>query len=990
MKFHRAITSFTSAVVAISTLRCGAPAAAQPFDNPCPAEDPVYNPDVDQPIQVFYLAPPPWGLSYITWETCTMATPFATLDQARAQVRRYTSSHTARPVLVRIAGGLYPVTNPVVFTSEDSGWAGLSIQYVAWNPGGLMGNSSDDVLFSGGVELTTWTPTCVNNGVAVRRYTVPTEITDVRDVWVNNRRMIRARFPSSADCTNAYFDPYTSPCPNLGWLLVKNVQAVILNVNDPDHTEYQRVSVHTADGVTPIPVPTDWSHVEVVATRKWFTAQQRVHGNFANSDPRVAILDFGPISHWDTGHLWDPIQDLGALGAFNWNDWHQPDPNDRYVRAYLEMSGEDNVCNPGQDCRYVPGDGSIPTQAYLTNDLAFLDADKEWYFDPANHWLYIKIPGDTTTCSTPGACNVSVVVPRVTVPQLLVLKQAQHLLFRGLDWAYTYQPMPTMTDHVTPGYVTSGNGRSWTDATNPYENILASGAITMLGAQDCKVVRCRIGHSGCSGVVVTTDTSIPVVNEPPPESTAAAPAPDPEAPAPAPAPSPVIYAVESNNCWVQACEIFDLGGHGVYVGDEFGELDSDWRSPATSSASTHDPSNGNCVLACQIQTLGTSFRDADGICLAHVRDSQVLDNEVARCKYSGINIGSVGEHSIFPVPPPCGTHNTAYYSQNTEGTRIVRNHIHNVMQILTDGGGIYTVGSHLPSSVSGATAQIDSNYIHDIYLDPLLNRFTAPSGASRLISGPKAMYFDLGTDGWHILRNYVANAAQLFEFDAGTPRWVAYSTACEHTPPLSEDGPALLSLPNVADPAHWCDPAQWQWAWAAWPTAWAQYCDEGSPAYQYHFPGQVWHTGSPNYWLNPPQPLYGACCLGNNNCLSITEADCIQRVGPGHWFAGQSCAGLNCAQTGAGIGPFDKYEVCYGHYGYVDGVPSGMVTLTGGTGYANRLISDPNDPAIGPIVTYAGPYPEVTNWFFPDVVHQIHRSVICGTADSPEPDPSKP
>src|SRR5690606_34314517 len=95
-----------------------------------------------------------------TWETCTDATPFLTLEQARAEVRRYIDQlSVSEKILVSVAGGIYPMSQPVIFTADDSGfdedhmvhYAGTSL-YDPVNEEW----TDEDPLFTGGVPVTGW------------------------------------------------------------------------------------------------------------------------------------------------------------------------------------------------------------------------------------------------------------------------------------------------------------------------------------------------------------------------------------------------------------------------------------------------------------------------------------------------------------------------------------------------------------------------------------------------------------------------------------------------------------------------------------------------------------------------------------------------------------------------------------------------------------------------------------------------------------------
>src|SRR5262249_36048865 len=148
-----------------------------------------------------------------------------------------------------------------------------------------------------------------------------------------------------------------------------------------------------------------------------------------------------------------------------------------------------------------------------------------------------------------------------------------YLSFTGLSWAYTYEALPTMEDGHTPGYADIGSGQNWIDSSWPYWNNIIGAAVELSGAQRCTFTRCRIGHTGGSGVVI------------------------------GPYPDGAQY-VESDFCTLDTCEIFDIGGHGVYIGDERSRDDHSWA--LSGQAASKDPSYWDLVERCKIQNFAVS------------------------------------------------------------------------------------------------------------------------------------------------------------------------------------------------------------------------------------------------------------------------------------------------------------------------------------------------------------------------------------------------
>lgn len=772
-----------AAILAAALLTGGSSVLAQIPDDPVGPEGggPI------APLREFWVGS--WGNALQTWVNCTPTTPFLTLDQARLQVRQYRTDTNASPqsIIVHIAGGVYSLSSPVIFTAEDGGWPGLPIQYVAWNPGGIGGVNDDDALFSGGMQIQGWMPTILPNGTLAYVASVPAWITDIRDVWVNNQRMVRARFPNVPTCSISYSHPEVPPCPNGGYLVATRVEAFTDGVGG----HHQVITVRNPFGSIPIlGSAANWSHVEASATRLWVNPQQRVgSGTPVPGQPDQLVLEF-PVT--SLGILNDE-QDIGGLGCFYFRNWDVVNPQNNCKRSYLQVVGEEDVTNPTGNLPHR----DVPAQLFLTNDLAFLDADREWYFDQQNHQLFLKV------CTNPNTVGMSVTIP--VARQLLVLDRAASLTFDGLSFAFTHQPFPVMADGVTPGYASIQSGQVWWDGVDrPFWNNMVDSAIAMLGAQNSSMIRCRVAHAGGSGLIIGTYQSFD---------------------------TPPSIFIESNNCSVIACDLFDIGAHGVYVGDERSNADdpplTNWAASNQSSGYS-DPSNNILIAASKIENFAVNYRDCVGIYAGHTRNLVISNNEISYGNYDGISVGTTQEHNLPATIPTCSGIEWKRRQQNGEGTAIYQNNIHHVMLKLTDGGGIYMQGSH----IAGST--IFGNYIHDIVLNPFVNR--------KFETVCKGMYFESGSDGWFVVNNYTERCQGLYSFNTG----YAYDHNCQKVPSTRGcDG-------SGGERSQWWAPT--------WPTPWLL-----CPNDPYRVPAQYWPAWqNSNIWLDPtttagPYGLYSDC-----------------------------------------------------------------------------------------------------------------------------------
>lgn len=709
-----------------------------------------------------------------SYSDCTSGKPLASLERARQIIQEWlgVASPGPKDIVVHIAGGEYSLAAPVVFEYKDSGWPGHPIQYVAWDPDGAGTAFDADVLFSGGRDLLGWSVYgSAADGSVIYRCTVPLDVPDPRDLWVSGRRCPRARFPDPEPCQLAWQNPFEGPCYGVngvnlrGFVITESVDRQIIGQN-----RYQIVTFRTADG-SAIPTGVDWSQVEVVGHNLWVSPRQTGAVTSDYPHPNEVRLRFqtheAQIPIYGFGVLIP--QEMGAWGTFGFGTNNF---------SFLEVQGED----------VLPGN---PTQAYFENSLAFLNRRYEWFFDRTTRYLYIAL------CAQPGTESV-----RVTVPvshKLLIVDRAANLSFSGLDWAYSYMPFPTLADGVTPGYTSLQGGQQWVNGGgwSEWPNVL-EGAVELRGAYACLFSDCRFGHMGGSGVVISTWRQ----NF-----------------------GPIGTFIESHYNALERCEVFDVGGHGVLIGDELAAYDT-WDTMGYSNKT--EPSVYNSLVQSSVHDFGMTYKDGAGIYIAHTQGTQVTDCEIASGAWTGMSIGATTRQSwVPPAPnPPCAP--GAYRAPSNDGLYIARNNIHNTGNRLNDGGGIYMYGSSNGVGPAGNYSWLDANYVHDVRHNPYL-----PYGSLYGIS------WDTGSSGWQLSRNYVANCQNLFGMPTG-------GATAQATPP---------SHINAGQFGQYMYPVDWLTILD---------CDSPIAHTPVVIPGIQWlgSWGEANRWLDPALCATAASCTG--------------------------------------------------------------------------------------------------------------------------------
>ncbi len=167
---------------------------------------------------------------------------------------------------------------------------------------------------------------------------------------------------------------------------------------------------------------------------------------------------------------------------------------------------------------------------------------------------------------------------------------------------------------------------------------------------------------------------------------------------------------------IEANLIDDVAGNGIMIGEDRGrQMDGkSWIHAAPEQAAT-----GNVIENNIVQRVGVQFFGAVGVWVGMAADTEIRHNTIRQTPYTGISVGWLWN----PAPTPC------------RGTRIEANHIHHVMQVLSDGGGIYTLGWQ-PGAV------FRENLIHSV-----------PVNLGRAESN--GMFIDEGSKGLRIEHNVI-------------------------------------------------------------------------------------------------------------------------------------------------------------------------------------------------------------------------------------------
>jgi Right handed beta helix region/GH141 insertion domain len=274
--------------------------------------------------------------------------------------------------------------------------------------------------------------------------------------------------------------------------------------------------------------------------------------------------------------------------------------------------------------------------------------------------------------------NFEGVVP--VAKSLLVIKGAdekkvQNVQFKGIQFSYCAWSIPE------GGYAAGQAGfheKRDGSKSGVLREIIPS-AITINNAENCVLDSCVVSHLGGSGIWLES---------------------------------------QCDNCSIRNSVIADVAGNGILVGEDHNRKIKGkvWWHLHPEQVSKHNIVHSNLIKKC-----GVLYRGCLGIWVGIAQKTEITQNTLSYLPYTGISLGWIWN----PKPSPC------------QGNIVSKNHIHHVMQELSDGGGIYTLGRQ-PGT------KLIQNWIHDI-----------PLNLGRAESN--GMFLDEGTTGILIKENVIYN-----------------------------------------------------------------------------------------------------------------------------------------------------------------------------------------------------------------------------------------
>jgi hypothetical protein len=291
----------------------------------------------------------------------------------------------------------------------------------------------------------------------------------------------------------------------------------------------------------------------------------------------------------------------------------------------------------------VPGSFLQPktsSASYLENAIEFLDSPGEWYLN--------KHTGVLSYISRNGEDMAKTVIYAPKLNKLLTIEGSasqpvENLHFSGLQFEHADWSLPAQGHYGVQAGVYRIADPDTTSQSHSFNTRPMDAAIDVRFARNVSVENGAIKHVGGAGISLVEGV--------------------------------VGSVVQGNN-------VFDIGGNGINVGDykpnEYA-VGSGYVIPPELAVSDNTISNNN------IHTIGRDYTGCVGVWISFADHTLVAHNLVHDVPYTGVSVG----FDWGPGDTPC------------KDNIVSQNHIYNVMQLMADGGGIYTLGTQPGTKLLG-------------------------------------------------------------------------------------------------------------------------------------------------------------------------------------------------------------------------------------------------------------------------------------------------
>ncbi|TDU03465.1 parallel beta helix pectate lyase-like protein [Streptomyces sp. 846.5] len=622
---------------------------------------------------------------------CTAAAP-CSLGSAATRVRALDRNMTA-DIDVDLYGGDYRLTAPLQLGPQDSGSNGFQVVYRPVR--------DQQPVLNGAVRVSGFTEVA---GSELWSAPVPASATAGQQLFVDGTRATLARSagsPPGLQTTATGFR--TSDAAYAGF--TQQSQIEVVQDNDWKHMScpVQSITADPAGGSDINVLPSCWAanHVNVPNLGFPFNGAG-LPGMDGVSYVENAYQLLGQAGQFYLDKVADrlyylprPGQDMHAadvelpvlqtLVSLNGTPGHlvpvnQDAPGVNYAGSSWGTSAARGSGDLGNDVAYATTDGDSVSYTFTGSGLEVLgetnsdegsfNASVDGVADTRKNWtgygstrmaqqvLYSVqglAPGTHTVKLTKAGGAYLVVDAFETTPQAVA--PVHDIAFQGIGFAYSTWNLP-----VTTGYIDNQAAVLWDTSGPTTTPVVTPGAVAVSRGDDITFSGDSFNHLGATGVDLADGT---------------------------------------RNSTVTGSTVTDTAAGGISVGDVD---DYFQRDPALMDS-------GNTVSDNTISHVGQVYTDAVGVWAGYTRDLRVDHNDIGHTSYSGMSLGwGWGWASPCSMQAAQGISSCARGSNYAGGNRITDNFIHDVMNVLYDGGPIYTNGGQGEDG-AGIDSVFSGNYV---------------------------------------------------------------------------------------------------------------------------------------------------------------------------------------------------------------------------------------------------------------------------------------
>jgi hypothetical protein len=320
-----------------------------------------------------------------------------------------------------------------------------------------------------------------------------------------------------------------------------------------------------------------------------------------------------------------------------------------------------------------------PHVYYFENALEFLDQPGEWYLDESKGVLsYKPRSGEDMTKATVVAPMLETVV---SINGTSTSDQAGYLWFQGITFAHSTYMRPSQS-----GFCDAQAGQYNLTATSDNKQTVGRppAGVSVMNANHIHFERNVFTQMGATGLDFVSGT---------------------------------------HDDMVIGNVVTDIAGNGISIGKFTASDTTEYHVPYNPTDKNEICTN-DTIKDNYITHVTTEFQGGTAIAAGYPKQIDIEHNEIGYTNYTAISVGYGWTSSVNAMAT----------------NKINNNNIHHVVQIMADGGGIYTLSNQQPNS------QMQYNYLHDYQTSTWADY------------GSQGIYLDEQTSGYTIAHNAMVNA----------------------------------------------------------------------------------------------------------------------------------------------------------------------------------------------------------------------------------------